>query len=60
MAKGDGIVPIPGTKKLRWLEQNLAAAAVQLSAADVAVLDAAVPPGTTRGERYADMSTVNR
>jgi aryl-alcohol dehydrogenase-like predicted oxidoreductase len=60
LAKGKDIVPIPGTKKLRWLEQNLAAAAVQLSAPEVAVLDAAVPRGLTKGDRYADMSGVNR
>ena len=48
------------TKKLRWLEQNLAAAAVKLTAPEVAVLDAAVPRGLTKGDRYADMSAVNR
>jgi aryl-alcohol dehydrogenase-like predicted oxidoreductase len=53
-------VPIPGTKKLRWLEQNVAAAAVSLSAPEVAALDAAVPRGLTKGDRYADMSAVNR
>jgi aryl-alcohol dehydrogenase-like predicted oxidoreductase len=60
MAKGNDIVPIPGTKKLRWLEQNIGAAAVQLSAAELAALDAAVPRGATKGDRYADMSAVNR
>jgi aryl-alcohol dehydrogenase-like predicted oxidoreductase len=60
MAKGNDLAPIPGTKRLRWLEQNVAAAAIALSAADVAALDAAVPPGVTRGDRYADMSTVDR
>ncbi len=60
MAKGDDIVPIPGTKRRTWLEQNAAAAALALTAEEVARLDAAVPRGATAGARYADMSTVNR
>ena len=50
--KGDDVVPIPGTKRLAYLEQNLAALDVRLSAEDVARLDALFPPGTVRGERY--------
>ena len=60
MAKGADIVPIPGTKRRRYLEENLAAAAFPLSPAEVSRLDAAVPRGATAGARYADMSTVNR
>jgi aryl-alcohol dehydrogenase-like predicted oxidoreductase len=60
MAKGEDIVPIPGTKRRVHLEQNLAAAAVRLGAAEVARLDAAAPRGATAGDRYPDMSTVNR
>ncbi len=60
LARGADIVPIPGTKRLRWLEQNVAAAAVTLSPAEIAALDAALPPGTAKGDRYADMSTVER
>ncbi len=60
MAKGEDIVPIPGTKKRKWLEQNAGAAALSLSAAEVAQLDAALPPGAARGDRYPDMSSVNR
>jgi len=60
LAKGNDIVPIPGTKRLQYLEQNVASAAIKLSAADVQALDEAVPDGVTRGDRYADMSTVNR
>jgi aryl-alcohol dehydrogenase-like predicted oxidoreductase len=52
LAKGDDVVPIPGTKRLAYLEQNLAALDVRLSAEDVARLDALFPPGTVRGERY--------
>ena len=52
LAKGDDVVPIPGTKRLAYLEQNLAALDVRLSDEDVARLDALFPPGTVRGERY--------
>ncbi len=60
LGKGGDIVPIPGTKHVRYLEENVAAAAVALSTADVARLDEAVPRGATAGDRYADMSAVNR
>jgi aryl-alcohol dehydrogenase-like predicted oxidoreductase len=50
LAQGDHVVPIPGTKRLRYLEQNLAAADVQLSAEDLAELDG-LPPA--EGARYA-------
>jgi aryl-alcohol dehydrogenase-like predicted oxidoreductase len=56
--KGPDIVPIPGTKRLRYLEENLAAADVELDAADLTWLDANVAPAS--GDRYADMGTVNR
>jgi len=60
LAKGDDLAPIPGTKRRKWLEQNLAAADVRLTPAEVAAIEAAVPPGSTKGMRYTDMSTVNR
>jgi aryl-alcohol dehydrogenase-like predicted oxidoreductase len=60
MAKGRDIVPIPGTKRRAYLEENVAAAPIALTAQEVARLDESVPPGATAGERYADMSTVNR
>jgi aryl-alcohol dehydrogenase-like predicted oxidoreductase len=60
MAKGEDIVPIPGTKRRNYLEENVAAAAIRLSPEEVARLDAAVPRGATAGARYPDMSTVNR
>ena len=56
-AKGPAVVPIPGTKRRRYLEQNVAALDVRLTADDLATLDAA---GTAAGQRYADMSSVNR
>lgn len=60
MAKGDDVVPIPGTKRRTYLEENLAATEIRLSAAEVAGLDSAVPLGATAGARYPDMSSVNR
>jgi aryl-alcohol dehydrogenase-like predicted oxidoreductase len=56
-AQGDGVVPIPGTKRRAYLDQNVAALDVRLTADDLARLDSA---GTAAGERYADMSSVNR
>ena len=50
--KGDDIVPIPGTKRRRYLEENVAAADLALSADEIAVLDAALPPEAVAGPRY--------
>jgi aryl-alcohol dehydrogenase-like predicted oxidoreductase len=52
LAKGDSVVPIPGSKRRVTLEDNAGAAALTLSTADMATLDAALPPGTTHGDRY--------
>ncbi len=60
LAQGEDIVPIPGTAHLGHLRDNLLAASIELSAEDLAALDAAFPPGVAAGERYADMSLVNR
>ena len=60
LAKGDDMVPIPGTKRIKWLEMNVAAAGITLTADDIAKLEAAVPRGMTKGDRYPDMSTVDR
>jgi aryl-alcohol dehydrogenase-like predicted oxidoreductase len=54
LAQGNDIVPIPGTKRRAYLEQNLAAAALQLSAGELAQLSAAFPPGVTAGTRYPE------
>jgi aryl-alcohol dehydrogenase-like predicted oxidoreductase len=51
--KGDDIVPIPGTKRRRYLEENVAAADVRLSPAETAQLDAALAPEKVSGPRYA-------
>ena len=57
--QGEDIVPIPGTKHTEYLEENVAAASVRLTAEDLARLDEVAPRGVTAGDRYADMSTVN-
>ncbi len=59
LAHGDDLVPIPGTKRLRYLEENVGAAAVELSEEDLRRLDQAAPAGVTAGDRYPDMSPVN-
>jgi aryl-alcohol dehydrogenase-like predicted oxidoreductase len=60
LAQGEDIVPIPGTAHIGHLEQNIAAAALTLSAGEVATLRDAFPPGAAAGPRYADMTLVNR
>lgn len=54
LAQGQDIVPIPGTKRRNYLEQNLAAAELHLSGAELAQLSAAFPPGVTAGTRYPE------
>ena len=60
LAQGDDIVPIPGTKRLRYLDENLGAVDVVLTAADLVAIDAAAPQGATAGARYADMGSIDR
>jgi aryl-alcohol dehydrogenase-like predicted oxidoreductase len=62
LAQGDDIVPIPGTKRIQYLEQNLAANDVVLSKADLAETEAAFPRGATAGTRYPEafMGALNR
>lgn len=55
LAKGDFIVPIPGTKRQSYLAENLAAAAIRLSEEDLNRLDNALPPGSIAGLRYGEM-----
>ena len=54
-----GVVPIPGTKRVRYLEENVAAAGIALDDDDLRRLEEAAPAGAATGDRYADMSTVN-
>ena len=61
LAQGDDIVPIPGTKHVKYLDQNIGALDVELSDEDLNRLDAILPPGAAAGERYhaRGMETVN-
>jgi aryl-alcohol dehydrogenase-like predicted oxidoreductase len=54
------VVPIPGTKRVAYLEENAAAVDVALGEEDLRRLDEAAPVGATQGDRYPDMSTVHR
>ena len=60
LAQGDDVVPIPGTKRRAYLEQNLEASELELDASDLARLDEAAPRGAAHGDRYADMSSLGR
>jgi aryl-alcohol dehydrogenase-like predicted oxidoreductase len=60
LAQGEDIVPIPGTKRIKYLEENIGAIDVELSDDDLRRIDEAFPKGATAGNRYPDMSTVNR
>src|SRR5205809_2310895 len=62
LAQGEDIVPIPGTKRVRYLEENAAAATITLSAAELEAIDAVFPKGAAAGDRYAagGMAAVNR
>jgi len=62
LAQGDDIVPIPGTKRRKWLEQNVAAAELRLSPETLAALGAALAPGKVQGPRYSPerMAMVDR
>ena len=59
LAQGDDVVPIPGTKRVTYLEENVDATTVALTDDDLTALDEAVPRDAVRGDRYADMSSVN-
>jgi aryl-alcohol dehydrogenase-like predicted oxidoreductase len=54
------IVPIPGTKRVRYLEENAAAADIRLTDDDLRRLDDAAPVGATAGDRYPDMTSIHR
>ncbi|MFC7455605.1 aldo/keto reductase [Brachybacterium sp. GCM10030267] len=60
LAQGEDVTPIPGTKRVRYLEENVGAADVTLDAATLRELVEAVPRGAVAGERYGDMSTIDR
>jgi aryl-alcohol dehydrogenase-like predicted oxidoreductase len=60
LAQGDDVVPIPGTKRIPYLEENVAAASVVLTAEEAAALAEAVPRDAVAGARYGDMSSIDR
>jgi aryl-alcohol dehydrogenase-like predicted oxidoreductase len=60
MHQGKDVVPIPGTKRRAYLEENVEAVQIELSAEDLERIDEAAPVGAAAGSRYPDMSAVNR
>ncbi|HET6756262.1 MAG TPA: aldo/keto reductase [Burkholderiales bacterium] len=60
LAQGPDIVPIPGTKRRKYLEENARSVKINLSEDDLKRINFASPPGSAAGPRYADMSSVNR
>ena len=59
LAKGEDIVPIPGTKRRQYLEENAAAVDIQLTPTEIEQIEAVAPQGIAAGDRYPDMSSVN-
>jgi aryl-alcohol dehydrogenase-like predicted oxidoreductase len=60
LARGEDVVPIPGTKHVKYLEENAAATAVELSPAELQRIDEVAPAGAAAGDRYANMSSIGR
>ena len=60
LAQGEDIVPIPGTKRVAYLEENVAAVDITLTPAELARINEVSPKNIAAGDRYADMSSVNR
>jgi len=56
LAQGEDVVPIPGTKRRRYLEENVGAAEIRLSRSDLAAVEAVIPKGAATGERYSPAS----
>jgi aryl-alcohol dehydrogenase-like predicted oxidoreductase len=59
LAQGDDVAPIPGTKRVKYLEENVAASDVDLTADDLSALETAVPRHAVAGDRYGDMTSVD-
>ncbi len=59
LAQGDDVAPIPGTKRVTYLEENVAAADVTLTSEDLEALEQAVPRDAVAGDRYGDMSHID-
>ena len=60
MSRSDDIVPIPGSKSRKHLEENVAAADIELTRDEIARIDEVAPKGVAAGDRYPSMATVNR
>ncbi len=60
MVQGEDIVPIPGTKNIARLEENAKSTEVKITAAELSEIEELIPRGLTAGNRYPDMSTVNK
>jgi aryl-alcohol dehydrogenase-like predicted oxidoreductase len=60
LAQGEDVVPIPGTKRRSYLEQNAQSVELSLTAEDLARIDEAAPVGAASGDRYPDMSAIGR
>ncbi|MBL1200262.1 MAG: aldo/keto reductase [Nostoc sp. GBBB01] len=60
LAQGDDIVPIPGTKRRTYLEENIAATEITLTQEELNRIEAVAPKNVAAGDRYLDMSSVNR
>jgi len=60
LAQGQDVVPIPGTKRVSYLEENVAAASLALTDNDLAELEKAIPANAVVGERYPDMSSIDQ
>jgi aryl-alcohol dehydrogenase-like predicted oxidoreductase len=60
LAQGHDVVPIPGTKRVRYLEENIAALEVRVDSDELAAIEAAVPAEAVVGDRYADMGSIDR
>jgi aryl-alcohol dehydrogenase-like predicted oxidoreductase len=58
--QGDDVAPIPGTKRIAYLEENVGAVDVELTDEDLRQIEQAAPIGVAAGDRYSDMSTINR
>ena len=59
LAQGDDVAPIPGTKRVKYLEENVGAADVSLSDDDLKALEDAVPRDAVVGARYGDMTSID-
>jgi aryl-alcohol dehydrogenase-like predicted oxidoreductase len=60
LARGDDVVPIPGTKRRSYLQENVEASEISLDEEDLARIDEAAPAGSAAGDRYPDMSSIGR